>query len=62
MKLIKKITHGFVTQVWNADTQQFMGQDFTAGDDVEFVDEDDKPIPPHTTLYEPFDMAQPPGY
>lgn len=58
--LVQKITHGFVTQVFDTDTNRFIEQTFTAGDEVEYetaygevVDEsvvDD---------YLPFDMVQP---
>lgn len=62
MAEVIKVTHGFVTQVWDKDTGKFLRQDFTAGDDVccwnsagEVIDEDEIPG------YEPFDMVQPDG-
>ena len=58
--LVRKITHGFVTQVFDTKTKAFVSQEFTAGDLVEFetvtgaaVDDDE------VTEYLPFDMVQP---
>jgi hypothetical protein len=67
--LFKKITHGYVTQIFN-DTGQCIAQKFDAGDDVEYeiieeIDDNGLPInveqmPYHGDEYHPYDMKQPP--
>lgn len=44
MSQIKKITEGFVVQTWNAETGKFEGQEFIAGDQVDYEDENGNPI------------------
>ena len=61
--LYNKITHGFVTQTFN-DAGECIGQQFTAGDIVEYETKDGKPIdvmdmPRCGDEYFPFDMEQP---
>lgn len=61
--LVKKITHGFVVQQFDTETNKFLGQVFYAGDS-EYENEDDEPIElteEILALYEPFDMIQPEG-
>ena len=65
MKEIHKITTGFVTQRWDAKTKRFLGQDFTAGDQVDYEDENGEPINKTITdlqelEYRCFDMVQDP--
>jgi hypothetical protein len=60
MNEIRKITTGFVIQRWDANTGKFLGQDFTAGDQVDFEDELGNPISPDDDLYQPFNMIQNP--
>lgn len=57
---IHKITHGFVTQKWDAETGKFLGQEFTAGDEVEYEDENGDSIDEQEPEYRPFDMVQNP--
>lgn len=61
--LFNKITHGFVTQVFN-DAGECISQNFTAGDDVDYETEDGDPInemdmPKGGNEYQSFDMIQP---
>jgi hypothetical protein len=37
--LVKKITVGFVIQDFDTDSKRFVGQDFIAGDEVDYEDE-----------------------
>jgi hypothetical protein len=62
VKQIHKITTGFVTQRFDAETGKFLGQEFTASDQVEYEDEagnvfgdGDVPI---DIEYHNFDMVQ----
>lgn len=54
-----KITHGFVRQVFRDG--RCVEQSFTAGDPVEWEDENGNPIPEpkHLDVYQPFDMIHP---
>lgn len=61
----KKITIGFVIQTYNEDGK-CTGQEFVAGDQVDWEDENGEPIdaPVQTASwrdyeYQPFDMVQP---
>ena len=65
--LINKITHGFVVQVFNTDSQQWDSQEFIAGE-CEFETEDGCPINVSDFMdrvlsrkepYLPFEMKQP---
>lgn len=60
MAEIRKITTGFVTQRWNAATGTFLGQDFTAGDDVAYEDESGNAIDQTEPEYRCFEMVQDP--
>jgi len=59
--LIKKITTGFVTQVFDTEQNKFISQEFTAGDQVDVEDEYGKPVDQTEIdkVYMPFDMEQP---
>ena len=59
--MIKKITEGYVVQEFDEETKEFIGQEFIAGGDVSFEDEEgdmiyyqDAPDVP----YVPFTMEQ----
>ncbi len=55
----RKITTGWVTQVFN-DKDNCVEQEFFAGDQVDWEDQDGEPIgPPGAHTYQPFDMVQP---
>lgn len=60
MAEIRKITTGFVTQRWDAVTGKFLGQDFTAGDDVAYEDESGNAIDQTEPEYRCFEMIQEP--
>jgi hypothetical protein len=58
--LIKKITFGFVVQVYDTENQSFVSQEFVAGDQVEVEDMEGNPVDEYMTPnYFPFDMVQP---
>jgi len=63
--LVKKITLGYVVQVFNTDTGHFVSQNFVAGDTTEYEDEKGNPVNSEklnvegTEAYLPFDMVQP---
>ena len=62
--LIHKITVGFVTQVFDADTNRWVSQEFTAGDQVDYEDDkgesvDYEKVLPSPEPYLCFDMVQP---
>jgi hypothetical protein len=54
----KKITTGWVTQVYDPEKKIWLFQDFTTGDTVEYEDERGNKIKPIDD-YLPFDMVQP---
>jgi len=56
--LIKKITHGFVTQVFDTKLKRFVSQEFTAGDDVAYENEKGDAVD-SVDDYLPFHMVQP---
>lgn len=58
MKEIRKITTGFVIQRWDAKTNKFLGQEFVAGDEVEYEDEVGNPIEETEPEYQSFNMEQ----
>jgi hypothetical protein len=58
MKEIRKITTGFVIQKWDAKTKKFLGQEFVAGDQVDYEDEKGNPIEEVEPEYICFDMVQ----
>lgn len=63
--ILNKITHGFVIQSYDTKEQKWIGQDFVAGDDVEWEKEGGFLIAvsevPEDVLnnYLPFHMEQP---
>ena len=64
MSRVFKITTGFVTQVFDTETQKFIEQSFHAGDQTEYEDFDGNPLTPKIqkmmdTHYLPFHMEQP---
>jgi hypothetical protein len=67
--IVRKITTGFVIQEFDTETQQFVSQNFTASDGVDWEDEDGNAIDPDdfvakadgTLPYLEFDMV-PPAY
>lgn len=62
---IKKITTGFVIQVFDTDLNRYTSQEFVAGDtdyendDGEALDFTEIPFKDGTEPYLPFDMKQP---
>lgn len=59
MLLLKKITHGFVIQVWDVETGKFLRQEFIAGDDVVYENENGEVVDETEPNYEPYSMVQP---
>lgn len=68
--IIRKVTTGFVTQVFDTSTNKWVSQEFTAGDQSDYEYEDGSPVKSDdvialeiTTMgYLPFDMVQPDQY
>lgn len=57
---IRKITHGYVEQVYDTATKKFVSQSFAAVDLVSWENEASTPVsPPAEDPYLPFDMVQP---
>jgi hypothetical protein len=61
MAFIKKITCGFVIQEYDTEKKQFVSQQFFAGDQVDFEDDDGNPVDGDEVPYLSFDMV-PPAY
>jgi len=63
--IINKITTGFVIQVFDTDLGKFIEQDFIAGDECEYENENGKPVDASLLkvagkeAYLPFDMVDP---
>ena len=66
--LLKKITHGFVIQVFDPSKGRWISQEFVAGDETEYEDENGETIDDLDFTeqagggeepYLPFDMVQP---
>lgn len=65
--IIKKITTGFVIQSYDTEKKKYIHQEFIAGDEVDYEDEEGNIVCPTTMLgegeefepYLPFDMVQP---
>ena len=57
---IRKITTGFVIQRWDKKTGKFLGQEFVAGDEVDYEDEFGKSIDDEEPEYREFEMVQDP--
>lgn len=56
---IQKITYGFVVQTFDTETQKFTSQEFIAGDQVEWEDENGDPVEDQPDSYLEFEMIQP---
>jgi hypothetical protein len=63
MKTYKKITSGFVTQTFCAETNRPISQNFTAGGEVDYENEQGDTIDASSIIekeqYLPYDMVQP---
>lgn len=62
--IIKKIVTGFVIQSFDTETNQFVSQEFIAGDENEYEDENGKALyskdfPEIYSIYLPYKMYQP---
>ena len=55
----RKITSGFVFQEYCTESRQWISQEFVAGDDVQWEDENGEYIDSLQTSYLPFVMIQP---
>ena len=61
---VRKITTGFVTQLFDTETGKWVAQDFTCGDECTYEDNMGNTVDPSEVLptpepYLPFDMVQP---
>jgi hypothetical protein len=56
--IVKKITTGWVIQVYDTENEKFISQKFVAGDEVEYEDEEGEKVK-YFESYLPFDMVQP---
>jgi hypothetical protein len=56
--IVKKITVGFVVQTYDTNTRKYTGQEFIAGDQVDYETETGDPIE-RISEYLAFDMVQP---
>jgi hypothetical protein len=56
--IVKKVTTGFVIQSFDTNTRKYTGQEFIAGDQVDYETETGHPIESFSE-YLPFDMVQP---
>jgi hypothetical protein len=60
MTMVKKITVGFVIQNYDEETGICVGQEFVAGDQVDWEDEDEEQVDqPENAIYQPYTMEQP---
>jgi hypothetical protein len=63
--LVKKITVGFVIQVFDTELKRFVLQEFVAGDECQYEDKNGVPVCSEALevdgeeAYLPFDMVQP---
>jgi hypothetical protein len=61
--IINKITTGFVVQQYDTDLQTWISQEFVAGDQCDYENEDGDPVPSDEMgdpePYLPFEMVQP---
>ena len=63
--IVKKITTGFVVQTFDTETKKFLSQDFVAGDECDYENEDGDAVDSNLLevndeeVYLPFDMVQP---
>ncbi len=58
---VRKITYGYVIQRWDAKTDKFLGQEFVAGDQVDYEDESGDFTEKREPEYQKFDMVQDPS-
>lgn len=66
--LLRKVTVGFVVQTFDTEKQEFVSQEFVAGDQCDYENEDGEPVdrelfasPDGVEDYLPYDMVQPQG-
>lgn len=61
--IYNKITVGFVSQQYDSETGKCIFQEFIAGDEIEYEDENGNPVEdfPENEEYFPFEMEQPEG-
>lgn len=61
--IYNKITIGFVSQRFDSETGKCISQEFIAGDDVQYEDEEGEPLGDlsNEETYFPFNMEQPEG-
>ena len=63
--LVNKVTAGFVVQVFDTEKRRFVSQQFVAGDQCDYEDQDGEPVDRKELevdgkeAYLPFDMVQP---
>jgi hypothetical protein len=64
--LLKKVTTGFVVQTFDTEKQKFVSQEFVAGDQCDYENEDGEIVdcelfarPDGVEDYLPYDMVQP---
>ena len=58
MSEIRKITDGYVIQRWDKNTGKFLGQEFIAGTNPEYEDEQGNNIDEIEPEYVPYEMEQ----
>jgi|SaaInlV_130m_DNA_2_1039683.scaffolds.fasta_scaffold58362_2 hypothetical protein len=56
---VKKITTGFVIQEYDVDAKEWISQEFVAGDQVEWEDENGESVDSVDDAYLPMNMVQP---
>jgi hypothetical protein len=59
MPIIRKVTEGFVIQDYDTEKKRFVNQEFVAGCDCTWENEEGDTIDFLKDPYLPFDMAQP---
>ena len=61
--ILKKVTTGFVIQEFDTETKEWVGQEFVAGEQVDWENEDGETVEPLEVVselpYLPFDMLKP---
>ena len=57
--IVRKITAGCVVQTYGTKTGSCVEQEFIAGDDVEYVNQNGDPVDWREDAYQTFDMVQP---
>lgn len=63
--IVNKITTGFVIQQFDTELKRFINQEFIAGDECDYEDQDGNPVGPDLLndengreIYLPFEMAE----